>query len=153
MALNPKEFPFLTSGDVIAVYNPDEAHVPRLLLKLTKGSLREEFTQKDAISIEQSLAQTFQLKPYTDVFVVKVEQNEIELDSLELTFRDQYFGRSEMWRLKMNLVDTGVYLGKKIEFCSATIRCQVHEMWCGGHKVGSGVVSASTKVKQQLVSN
>lgn len=75
-----------------------------------------------------------------------MDQSEVELDSLELTFRDQYLGRSEMWRLKMNLVDTGVYLGKKIEFCSATIRCQVHEMWCAGHKVGSGVVSAATKV-------
>lgn len=100
----------------------------------------------DAISLEQSLASAFQLKTYTDVIVSKVDQSEVELDSLELTFRDQYFGRSEMWRMKMGLVGTGVYIGKKIEFCSATIRCQVHEMWCAGHKVGSGVVSSNTKV-------
>ncbi|CAL8081295.1 unnamed protein product [Orchesella dallaii] len=146
VALCPKDFPFLAVGDVISIYNPDESQVPRLLLKLTKGSLREDFIQKDAVSIEQSVAATFQLKPYTDVAVERVDQAEVELDSLELTFRDQYLGRSEMWRLKMGLVDTGVYLGKKIEFCSATIRCQVHEMWCAGHKVGSGIVSTSTKI-------
>ena len=106
------------------------------------------FFVPDALSLEQSLASTFQLKPYTDVIVTKVEQSEVELDSLELTFRDQYLGRSEMWRLKTSLVDTGVYIGKKIEFCSATIRCQVHEMWCAGHKVGSGIVSSSTKVSK-----
>jgi hypothetical protein len=28
----------------------------------------------------------------------------VALDSVELTFKDQYMGRSEMWRVKKNLV-------------------------------------------------
>lgn len=31
---------------------------------------------------------------------------EVALDSVELTFKDQYMGRSEMWRLKKSLVGT-----------------------------------------------
>ncbi|ODM94660.1 DEP domain-containing protein 5 [Orchesella cincta] len=126
VALCPKDFPFVAVGDVISIYNPDETQVPRLLLKLTKGSLREDFIQK---VLSNQWAATFQLKPYTDVIVERVDQAEVELDSLELTFRDQYLGRSEMWRLKMGLVDTGVYLGKKLS--SALQRYDVRFMRCG----------------------
>jgi len=58
----------------------------------------------DALSIEQSIAGLFQLKPYSDVIAKKVTREEVELDSVELTFKDQYLGRSEMWRLKNSLV-------------------------------------------------
>lgn len=33
-----------------------------------------------------------------------VEPKTVGLDSVELTFKDQYMGRSEMWRLKNSLV-------------------------------------------------
>ena len=62
----------------------------------------------------------------------------------ELTFKEQYLGRSDMWRLTKSLKESGVYLNKKIEFGS--IRCQVNEMWSQGYRVSSGVVSADTKV-------
>lgn len=51
-----------------------------------------------------------------------------------------------MWRLKSHLVDTCVYLNKKIEFCKGDIRCQVHEMWAQGDRVACGVIAAETKV-------
>lgn len=47
------------------------------------------------------------------------------LDSVELTFKDQYLGRSDMWRLKNCLTGSCVYVGKKLEFCSKSVRCQV----------------------------
>jgi hypothetical protein len=58
----------------------------------------------DFISVEQSIATIFQLKSFSDVVVNKVEPHTVELDSIELTFKDQYLGRSEMWRLKNNMV-------------------------------------------------
>lgn len=76
----------------------------------------------------------------------KVDAISVELDSVELTFKDQYLGRSEMWRLKNSLDGNCVYLGKKVEFCSNTIRCQVHELWSGGQLVSSGLVTDATKV-------
>ena len=54
-----------------------------------------------------------------------VNPESVALDSIELTFKDQYMGRSEMWRLKNSLLNTCVYLNKKIEFCGGSIRCQV----------------------------
>lgn len=60
----------------------------------------------DTISIEQSIAITFRLQNYKDVIVNKVEPKDVTLELVELTFKDQYLGRSDMWRLKMNLVSS-----------------------------------------------
>lgn len=122
IAFCPKDFPFIRENDVVEIYNPEEDS-QRLLLKVTKGSLRDDFAHKglfklavlvtiicfkilfvDAISIEQSIASQFQLKNFPDVMINKIDVASAELDSLELTFKDQYLGRSEMWRLKKSLV-------------------------------------------------
>jgi DEP domain-containing protein 5 len=101
---------------------------------------------------------------------------DVALDSVELTFKDQYLGRSDMWRLKSSLVhkvyiaipdypillllskkncafkylifqvNTCVYLNKKIEFCGGSIRSQVYEMWSFGERVACGVITEDTKV-------
>lgn len=56
--------------------------------------------------MEQSIATAFGLRAYKDVIVSIVNPCNVALDSVELTFKDQYMGRSEMWRLKQNLVTT-----------------------------------------------
>lgn len=58
----------------------------------------------DTISVEQSIAIVFGLRAYKDVNVRIVDPADVALDSIELTFKDQYMGRSEMWRLKNSLV-------------------------------------------------
>ena len=58
----------------------------------------------DTISVEQSIATAFQLRTYADVYMNIVNPEDVALDSVELTFKDQYMGRSEMWRLKNSLV-------------------------------------------------
>lgn len=35
-----------------------------------------------------------------------IDPASVALDSVEITFKDQYMGRSEMWRLKTYLVST-----------------------------------------------
>lgn len=75
-----------------------------------------------------------------------VDAESVALDSVEITFKDQYMGRSEMWRLKEHLLNSCVYLNKKIEFCKGDIRCQVYEMWLKGDRVACGVITANTKV-------
>ena len=42
------------------------------------------------------------------------------LDSVELTFKEQYVGRSEMWRLAKSIRETCVYLNKKVDLCQGT---------------------------------
>ncbi|XP_076057838.1 GATOR complex protein Iml1 isoform X2 [Oratosquilla oratoria] len=145
MLVNVKDIgPDVHEGDVIEIYHPED-DLPRLLLKIPPIS-KDVTIQKDTISIEQSITTTFQLRAYNDVIVNKVNPKDVELELVEMTFKDQYLGRSDMWRLKKDLVGSVVYLHKKIEFCGGTIRTQVYEMWAQGEKVACGVVLDDTKV-------
>lgn len=84
------------------------------------------------MSVESSIALTFNLKNYGDVYMRVIhDPATVALDSVEITFKDQYMGRSEMWRLKQFLTNTCVYINKKIEYCES-IRCQgesVNRVW------------------------
>jgi DEP domain-containing protein 5 len=66
--------------------------------------LLQLFKITETISIEQSIASAFQLRTYADVCMNIVSAEDVALDSVELTFKDQYLGRSDMWRLKNSLV-------------------------------------------------
>jgi len=47
IAFCPKDFQFLKAGDIVEIYNPDEdRNNARLLLKIGKGSLRDDFVLK-----------------------------------------------------------------------------------------------------------
>lgn len=58
----------------------------------------------ESISIESNIASAFNLRTYSDVVMQTVLPVIVALDSVEITFKDQYLGRSEMWRLKSHLV-------------------------------------------------
>ncbi|KAJ9573995.1 hypothetical protein L9F63_008625, partial [Diploptera punctata] len=143
LIINPKDFPGIKIGNIVEIYNPED-EFSRLLLQIT--GLKEDLQGKDTISVEQSIANAFQLRTYADVHMNIVNPEDVALDSVELTFKDQYMGRSEMWRLKKSLVNSCVYLNKKIEFCGGSIRCQVYEMWSQGDRVACGVITDDTKV-------
>ena len=96
------------------------------------------------ITIEHSIAMTFQLRNFSDVVMNVVDEDIVALDSVELFFKDQYLARSDMWRLKKHITNTCVYLNKKIEF--SNIRCQVFEMWHHGVRMASGYINEETKV-------
>lgn len=81
---------------------PEEEY-PRLLLQIRSFS-DDLLLARETISVEQSIATAFGLKTYKDVVIRLVNPADVVLDSIELTFKDQYLGRSEMWRLKNSLV-------------------------------------------------
>uniref|UniRef100_A0A1Y1KCF9 DEP domain-containing protein n=3 Tax=Photinus pyralis TaxID=7054 RepID=A0A1Y1KCF9_PHOPY len=142
--ISPKDFPEAKEGDIVEIYYPQpEEENPRLLLQIKTFNVLQT---KDTISIEQSIATSFGLPTYKDVNIRIVDPAEVALDSVELTFKDQYMGRSEMWRLKKSLTNTCVYMTKKLEFCGGAIRCQVHEMWSQGDRVACGVINNDTKI-------
>jgi len=118
-----------------------------LLLKISSFSEVKDFQQtkdKPAISIEQSIAATFQFRTYCDIIVKKVDPLTVVLDSVELTFKDQYISRSDMWRLKQHMIGSCVFLNKKIKYID--IRTQVFEMWSQGERVSCGYISEDTKI-------
>lgn len=56
------------------------------------------------ISIDSNIASAFNLRTFSEVVMQVVNPADVALDSVEITFKDQYMGRSEMWRLKNYLV-------------------------------------------------
>ncbi len=58
----------------------------------------------DIISVEANVATAFNLRTYDTMIMNIVDPASVALDSVEITFKDQYMGRSEMWRLKSFLV-------------------------------------------------
>nr|CAD7589464.1 unnamed protein product [Timema genevievae] len=101
LIINPKDFPGINKGDIVEIYHPED-EFSRLLLQIT--SFKEDLQTRETISVEQSIATAFQLRTYADVYMNIVKPVDVALDSVELTFKDQYMGRSEMWRLKNSLV-------------------------------------------------
>ncbi|XP_058807766.1 GATOR complex protein Iml1 isoform X1 [Phymastichus coffea] len=143
LIINPKDYSGIKKGDVVEIYHPDD-EFSRLLLQVT--SFKEDLQTRETISVESNIASMFQLRTFNDVYMNIVNPDDVALDSVELTFKDQYMGRSEMWRLKNSLVNTCVYMNKKIEFCGGSIRCQVYEMWSQGDRVACGVITDDTKI-------
>nr|XP_015221430.1 PREDICTED: DEP domain-containing protein 5-like [Lepisosteus oculatus] len=140
LMVNPKVFPQVTIGDIVEIAHPNDEYSP-LLLQVK--SLKEDL-QKETISVDQTVAQAFKLRAYQDVFVNIVDPKDVTLDLVELTFKDQYIGRGDMWRLKKSLVSTCAYVTQKVEF--AGIRAQASELWVRGEKVTCGYISEDSRV-------
>ncbi|XP_077391854.1 GATOR1 complex protein DEPDC5 isoform X3 [Festucalex cinctus] len=140
VVVNPKVFPQICLGDVIEIAHPTDEFSP-LLLQVK--SLKEDL-QKETISVDQAVAQAFRLRAYQDVIVNIVDPKDVTLDLMELTFKDQYIGRGDMWRLKKSLVRTCAYVSQKVEY--AGIRSQASELWVKGEKVTCGYISEDTRV-------
>ncbi|XP_073079289.1 GATOR1 complex protein DEPDC5 isoform X13 [Manis javanica] len=140
LVVNPKVFPYIKLGDIVEIAHPNDEYSP-LLLQVK--SLKEDL-QKETISVDQTVTQVFRLRPYQDVYVNVVDPKDVTLDLVELTFKDQYIGRGDMWRLKKSLVSTCAYITQKVEF--AGIRAQAGELWVKNEKVMCGYISEDTRV-------
>ncbi|KAF7490231.1 GATOR complex protein DEPDC5 [Sarcoptes scabiei] len=138
-----KDFPDIKIGDVVEIYSIDD-NFSRLLLQITNTEKLKANCTSPTISIEQSIAMTFQLRNFSDVIMNVIDKNTVPLDSVELFFKDQYLSRSDMWRLRKHLTNTCVHLNKKVEF--SNIRCQVFEMWSQGCRMASGYINDETKI-------
>nr|CAI5831302.1 unnamed protein product [Callosobruchus analis] len=157
LIISQKDYPEAKKNDIIEIYHPEEDNqkcknkteseedYPRLLLQI-KAFSDDLLQTRETISVEQSIATAFGLQTYKNVTIRLVNPADVALDSIELTFKDQYMGRSEMWRLKNSLVNSCVYMNKKLEFCGGAVRCQVYEMWAQGERVACGVITDDTKI-------
>ncbi|KAJ3174415.1 vacuolar membrane-associated protein iml1 [Geranomyces variabilis] len=116
-----------------------------LVLQVT--SLDREINLKQPqlqISIAQHIAALFELHPRKDVLVRKVEKETIAADYVELLFRDQYVGRSDMWRMRTLLTGACVYQGKKVQ--SLGVRAQIKDIVVAGKRASCGYITDNTKM-------
>lgn len=116
LIISHKDYPEAKKNDFLEIYHPkleeeiqkknkyeSEDEYPRLLLQI-KAFSDDLLQTRETISVEQSIASAFGLQSYKIVAISLVNPSDVALDSIELTFKDQYMGRSEMWRLKNSLV-------------------------------------------------
>ncbi|XP_033102141.1 GATOR complex protein DEPDC5-like [Anneissia japonica] len=140
LTIHPNDFPDVSVGDILEIYHAEESS--RLLLQVK--SLKADTQQKEIVTIDQSVASIFKLRQYKEVVVNKVKEKDVELDLVELLFKDQYVSRGDMWRLKKCMMSTCAYISKKVEICG--IRTQVSELWAKGDKVTCGAITENTKI-------
>ncbi|KAJ5214892.1 Vacuolar membrane-associated protein iml1 [Penicillium chermesinum] len=96
------------------------------------------------VSVTSSVANTFGFKSRTHVFLSVVDRQQCAASHVDISFRDQYMVRSDMWRLVMSeLVDKIVYKGQKIMFMGS-IKATVKNIFIREKKVLSGYFSPQT---------
>lgn len=141
VVIDPKEFPDIKIGDILEIYHPDENN-SHLLVQVK--SFKTTLQQKDIISVDQGIASLFKLRAYMPVRVEKVDPSEVALDLVELVFKEQYISRSDMWKLRANLLNSSIRFHQNIK--ALGIRAQVQDLWADGVKVTCGVISSDTRV-------
>ncbi|KAF2672201.1 hypothetical protein BT63DRAFT_422708 [Microthyrium microscopicum] len=101
--------------------------------------------QGACLSVSATVAGTFGFKIWTQVLVSVVEEEEYAASHVEITFRDQYLSRADMWRLAIaELSQKTVYREQKLLFLD-TIRATVKTIYRNGEKQKSGYFGSNTK--------
>ncbi|KAJ3412424.1 vacuolar membrane-associated protein iml1 [Chytridiales sp. JEL 0842] len=149
VVVHPDVFPNVQASDILELFHPSAAKrhgaaAHRLFVQVKE--IDHEIAVKQPqlqISIAQHLAAMFGLQARTNVVVRKIDKASISADFLELSFRDQYIARSDMWRLKMSLNNTCIYQGKKI--VSLGVRAQIKDLIVNGRQVSCAYITDTTK--------
>ncbi|KAJ3193213.1 vacuolar membrane-associated protein iml1, partial [Irineochytrium annulatum] len=153
-SIPPRHVHHHTSNQHLSPWNLSSATVDRnkkLVVQVTSVDDEQVAKQQQLqISIAKDIASLFELQPRTTVLVRKVHPHYISLglsiveaEFVEVSFRDQYIGRSDMWKLKMNLNNTCIYVGKKVT--SLGVRAQVKELVVNGRSVPCALVTENTR--------
>ena len=97
------------------------------------------------ISISSTIASAFGFKNRAQVMVSAIHESKCSASHVEITFRDEYLTRADMWRLVISeLAKKPIYMGQKLLFMS-TIKATVHAIYVGGKKVRSAYFNVTTK--------
>ncbi|KAK9710310.1 vacuolar membrane-associated protein iml1 [Basidiobolus ranarum] len=166
VVINPECFPGIKPGDLLEIFHPPSQTTPtaetkpgyiEYKAKLNDSNekpliLQVEPSDSDIlakqpqlqISIANHIATTFGLQARKDIMVRKVDADSIATEYIEFTFKDQYIGRSDMWRLKLSLNGTCVHVGKKVSFAGC-VRVQVKEIYVKGGTAMCGYITENTR--------
>ncbi|RLN15080.1 hypothetical protein BBJ28_00011296 [Nothophytophthora sp. Chile5] len=122
-------------GGELLVLNPDAfPHVQSLAP--VRGKLQ--------VSVAKDLAAQLGLEPFRPVIVRKVDPQDVTVDFVELSFKDQFLSRADVWRFKVTMVGQCVYVGRTVECLG--IRSQVEAILAGKTPRGCGVIGDATKI-------
>jgi hypothetical protein len=92
----------------------------------------------------KDVAGQFGLDPFYPVMVQKVDPRDVTVDFMELTFKDQFVSRADIWRVKVAMFGKCVYVGKNV--AALGVRSQVEALLSANRNVMCGAVGADTKM-------
>ncbi|KAH8696113.1 Dishevelled, Egl-10, and Pleckstrin domain protein [Talaromyces proteolyticus] len=96
------------------------------------------------ISVTRSVANIFGFKNGCHVIISQVDRSQCSASHVDISFRDQYLVRADMWRLVTSeLVNKTIYKGQKILFMGS-VRATVKNIFIGGKKALSGYFAPTT---------
>ncbi|KAJ0397596.1 hypothetical protein P43SY_001666 [Pythium insidiosum] len=141
LVINPDCFPDIKVNDLLEIAQPDREH-QRLVLQVTS---RAPVKGKLQVSVLKDIATQFGLDVFYNVVVVqRVDPREVALDFLELSLKDQFLSRADIWRFKVAMLGKCVHVGKNVE--TLGIRAQVEGLFANKQDVLCGVVGPETKI-------
>ncbi|KAH8593446.1 hypothetical protein B0O99DRAFT_547124 [Bisporella sp. PMI_857] len=97
------------------------------------------------ISVAKHIADVFCFKHRSNVLLTTADPASSAASHVQLSFKDEYLARSDMWRLAVgDLSNKTVYKGQKILFMG-TIKAHVSAVYLDGRKVQSAFFATTTK--------
>ncbi|VDD85993.1 unnamed protein product [Enterobius vermicularis] len=141
-ATSSKAVKGLREGDVLHVNPLDEGR--SFYIKHTTEDHDAGTYREHRIYIEKSIANYFGVPQNSVVEVSIVDRRDVALDSIELSFKERYMSRADMWRYRNCLVDNCLFKNKKLEWLG--VPTTVTDQWFKGEMVESGYVSEDTRV-------
>ena len=125
-----------SSAAASAVLDPHSA----LFLKITSlDPVKANFD----VSLSSTLAELFGLQHRKDVVVRVVDPSRCGLDFIEISFKNQYIGRSDNWRCKHFMQDSTVFTGASVSIEGMKLR--VDEIVSHGRPAKSGLITSATR--------
>ncbi|KAF9172402.1 vacuolar membrane-associated protein iml1 [Mortierella sp. AD011] len=145
--IDPPSFPGVQPNDLFEIYDPalPSDASKRLVIQWTGPDKDTQLKSPVQVSLANNIASKFGLIARRDAVVQRVDPSHYAAKYVELTFRDQYIGRSDMWRLRTSLVGTSVYETQKILYLGC-IKAQVKEIYVGNLSVPSGYITSETRI-------
>ncbi|KAI8098681.1 uncharacterized protein BX664DRAFT_288302 [Halteromyces radiatus] len=148
VVINPEAFPTIRDGQLLRLHFVNNTILEPLIVKATCAD-RESLGRQHQlqISICKDIAERLKLRFRPEICIELIDPSlpMVALDHVELAFKEQYLGRSDMWRLQQSLAGTCAYLEKKILFAGA-IKTTVKKMWSADKEVTSGYISDTTRL-------
>jgi len=128
--------------------NPEVDPDRKYIFMVKDMSKQMKASQPNAeVYVARHVGDAFNLRRGTQVVLAPVDENApaVEASHVELTFKDMYLSRADMWRLAVNdLAERTVYKGQVIYFMG-TIKAVVSTVFVDGRKVHSAFFGKETR--------
>ncbi|KAF2121123.1 hypothetical protein BDV96DRAFT_483562 [Lophiotrema nucula] len=122
--------------------DPEKSYI--FVVKPLPADLKTRYPQLQ-VSISEKIAKVFGFRNRIQVVVTPADEERYSASHVEVTFRDEYLARADMWRMSIaELSNRTVYRGQKLLFMG-TIKATIKNVYINGQSKHSGYFSSTTK--------